>query len=180
MPRALLTLLALSALLAGCTESGAPADAEAVVNQPPEKLTLAGEWRDKPPGQGDTGCFAEQTRPAVVETITEQVLVSAEKRDPKSGAVTSPATYRTTSHARIVQGSAKMWFPAPCTAAMTPDFVASLQRALQVRGLYSGPVTGVLDPATHAAIRAYQRPRGLFSATLSTRAAQELGLVPWL
>lgn len=180
MPRALLTLLAVSALLAGCTEGGAPIDAAAVANQPAEKLTLAGEWRDTPPGPGDTGCFAEQTRPAVVETVTEQVLVSPEVRDPATGTVTRPATYRTTSHARIVEGRAKMWFPAPCDAVMTPDFVASLQRALQVRGIYSGPVTGALDPATHAAIRAYQRPRGLFSATLSTRAAQELGLVPWL
>lgn len=180
MPRALLTVLALSALLAGCTEGGAPADADAVVNQPAEKLTLAGEWRDTPPGPGDTGCFAEQTRPAVVETVTEQVLVDPEIRDPATGVVTRPASYRTTSHARIVEGRAKMWFPAPCAEVMTPDFVATLQRALQVRGFYAGPVTGQLDPATHAAIRAYQRPRGLFSATLSTRAAQELGLIPWL
>lgn len=168
-----------AAALAACTEASAPDEAP-LPDQPVEKFTLAGEWRSTPPGPGDSGCFAEQSRPAVVETVTEQVLVQPEMRDPSTGEVTRPAAYRTTSHAKIVQGAAKMWFPAPCSEAMTPEFVASLQRALQVRGLYTGAVTGTLDESTHKAIRAYQRPRGLFSATLSTRAAQELGLVPWL
>ena len=170
----------LLALVAGCgpDTGGAPAPG---TDLPPSKqaLTLAGEWRDTPPGPGDTGCFAEKTNPAVVETVTEQVLVSPEIRDPATGEVTAPATYRSSIHAKIVQGREKMWFPAPCAAVMTPDLIATLQRALAARGLYAGPVTGVLDEATHRAINAYQRPRGLFSATLSTRAAQELGLIPW-
>lgn len=167
-------------MLAACAadQDGAPAPG---TDLPPSKqaLTLAGEWRDTPPGPGDTGCFAEKTNPAVVETVTEQVLVSPEVRDPATGAVTAPATYRSSTHAKIVRGRAKMWFPAPCASVMTPEIVATLQRALAARGLYAGPVTGALDEATHRAINAYQRPRGLFSATLSTRAAQELGLIPW-
>lgn len=166
------------AALAGCTEA-TPPDAPLPEGQPLEALTLAAEWRDTPPTSSDSGCFAEQSRPAVVETVTEQVLVQPELRDPATGKVTRPAAYRTTSHARIVQGAEKMWFAAPCPAVMTPEFVATLQRALKARGLYHGAVTGVLDNATNRAIHAYQRPRGLFSATLSSRAAQEMGLLPW-
>jgi len=159
---------------AGAALAADPAEPE------PVEQSLAGEWRATPPQPGETGCFAHQTRPAVIETVTEQELVSPEQRDPATGQVTRPATYRSASHQRIVEGRAEMWFPAPCPAAMTADFVASLQRALQVRGLYAGPVSGVLDIPTHAAIRAYQAPRGLVSATLSIRAAQEMGLLPWL
>lgn len=72
------------------------------------------------------------------------------------------------------------WFPALCPAEMTPELVATLQRALAARGLYRGPATGRLDGATRTAIAAWQAPRGLDSTTLSTRAAQELGLIPWL
>ena len=41
------------------------------------------------------------------------------------------------------------------------DVVAALQRRLAAEDLYDGPVTGVLDEATHEAVVAYQRARGL-------------------
>jgi len=157
-----------------------PARAADPAGPGPVEQSLAGEWRDTPPQPGEAGCFARQTRPAVIETVTEQELVAPEVRDRTTGQVTRPATYRSASHQRIVEGRAEMWFPAPCSDVMTTDFVASLQRALQVRGLYAGPVNGVLDIPTYVAIRAYQAPRGLASATLSVRAAQEMGLLPWL
>lgn len=72
------------------------------------------------------------------------------------------------------------WFPALCPEAMTPEFVATLQRALAARGLYQGGITGQLDPRTHAAIGAWQGARGLPNETLSVRGAQQLGLIPWL
>lgn len=163
-------------------EAAAPAEAEApaapVVAGPPR--SLAGEWRATPPGPGDRGCFAEQIRPAVVETVTEQVQIAPEMRDPASGAVTAPAAYRTSTHARIVEGREKMWFATLCADELTPGLIVTLQRALAARGLYAGPETGRMDEPTRAAVRAYQRPRGLFSATLSRRAAQEMGLIPWL
>jgi peptidoglycan hydrolase-like protein with peptidoglycan-binding domain len=58
------------------------------------------------------------------------------------------------------------------------DFAATLQRALAARGYYDGPVTGVIDAETTRAIRAYQAPLGIDSATLSLAAARRLGLAP--
>ncbi len=195
-PGARVAGLLLGVLLAGCTETAAPAPVSAPAPAPalapapaPAPATglraapqpsLAAEWRDTPPGPGDTGCFAEQSRPAVVETVTEQVLATPELRDPKTGQVTRPAVWRSSTQTRIVEGRAKMWFAAVCDDQLGPELVTTLQRALAARGLYDGPVTGVLDAPTRAAIRAYQRPRGLFSATLSLRAAREMGLVPWM
>ena len=55
------------------------------VAEGPVAPTLAEQWRAEGPQPGEKGCFARQTRPAVVETETEQVLVAAEKRDPATG-----------------------------------------------------------------------------------------------
>ena len=68
-------------------------------------------------------------------------------------------------------------FAVPCPDQMDADFTASLQRALAVRGLHSGGVTGVYDSATAQAVRLYQAPQGLDRAILSLQAAQQLGLV---
>lgn len=63
------------------------------------------------------------------------------------------------------------WLRTVCPGARTPAFDTDLRRALAARG-YGG------DP--EAAIAAYQSARGLPSTVLSYRAAQQLGLVPWI
>ncbi len=145
----------------------------------PARPSLAREWRETRPPKGAEGCYSQQTRPAVIETVTEQVLVRPEGTDPATGAKT-PALYRTETNHRIVKGGEAMWFRVPCEAEMTPDFIATLQRALAARALYFGPITGEMDAATQGAVRAYQTPRGLLSPVLSYRAAQELGLIVWV
>ncbi|MFD2174243.1 peptidoglycan-binding domain-containing protein [Rhodobacter lacus] len=143
------------------------------------RLTLAGEWRDKAPGAGAPGCYHEERRPAVVETITEHALVAPEKLDPVTGVVLEPARYNTITEARIVEGGERLWFRRVCDADLTPDRVVTLQRALAARGLYAGAGTGQIDAATRAAIRAYQSQRGLISPVLSQRAAEQMGVIFW-
>lgn len=145
----------------------------------PAPPSLAREWRDTRPPKEAEGCYSQQTRPAVIETVTEQVLVRPAGTDPATGTA-SPALYRTETNHRIVKGGEAMWFRVPCEAEMTPEFIAALQRALTARALYFGPVTGEMDAATQGAVRAYQAPRGLLSPVLSYRAAQELGLIVWV
>lgn len=69
-------------------------------------------------------------------------------------------------------------FRVPCPEAITQDFMSALQRALEVRGHYAGPITGRPDAATQAAVRAYQRAEGFDSPVLTFETAQRLGLVP--
>ncbi|WP_145109772.1 peptidoglycan-binding domain-containing protein [Cereibacter sediminicola] len=75
-------------------------------------------------------------------------------------------------------GEESRWFQAPCPDAMTPERVATLQRALEVRGLHKGAISGEMDKATRAAIRRFQEPLGLDSDRLSIEAARYLGVVP--
>ena len=127
-----------------------------------------------PPGLQGT-CWAHDLIPAVYETTTEQSLASPEKRD-AAGNVISPATYKSVSRLRVLQERRDIWFTAPCPETMTPEFLATLQRALKARGYYTLPLTGEMDPATTEALRRYQADHGLDSPLLSLAAARQLGV----
>jgi len=129
-----------------------------------------------PPGADPEACYGQDVSPAVIETVTEQVMLQPAQID-ASGAVLYPAVYKTETRQVIVQERRELWFETPCERDLTPDFVASVQRALKARGLYRGPVNGEITARTRRAIRAFQKPQGLDSAILSKAAARQLGLI---
>lgn len=120
-------------------------------------------------------CEAKDTSPAIIETITEQVVISPAEWDDDDTLI-KPAQYETVQRQQIVEARETLWFPIPCPQNVTPEFIASVQRALAARGLYAGRITGEIDTDTRRAIRAYQAPRGLNSDVLSLQSAKELGL----
>jgi hypothetical protein len=131
----------------------------------------------RPPEGGPPGaCWDRYTLPTVIETVTEQVLVTPEERG-ADGAITRPAVFRTETNQQIVQERGQVWFRAPCIAEQTVEFVATLQRALKARGFYLSPVNGTFDPVTAEALRRYQASRGFDSPRLTLAAARELGLI---
>ena len=67
----------------------------------------------------------------------------------------------------------------PCPDRLTPDLIATLQRALKVRGLYDGAVDGRLGSGTRAAVKRYQAARGLPTDVLTFQSAKELGLIAY-
>lgn len=170
MHRQFLLGLVLAATLGGCGGARVEAPGQALLSR--ELVRLRG---DGPPPSPDGECWASSVTPAVIETVTEQVLVTEEVRD-GSGAVVEPASYHTQTQQRMVQDREQVWFRAPCPADQTVQFVASLQRALKARGLYLWPVTGEMDAETAEAVRRFQAERGLDSPVLSLAAARELGL----
>nr|WP_321510621.1 peptidoglycan-binding domain-containing protein [uncultured Celeribacter sp.] len=145
------------------------------MSAPEDRLLRASETPNAPAGSDPNSCVAQHVRPAVIETVTEQVLAEPARTD-ANGTVISPAVYRTETRQQILQDRQEMWFIALCEDELTPDFVASLQRALEARGLFYGTVNGRLDHATRRAIRAYQKPRGVNSDLLSLTAARQMGL----
>ena len=158
----LLTAFGLAACEAALPEMG----------EPDVVQTLA----EAPPGAAPGTCWGKVVTPAVVETVTEQILLQpAEVLD--DGTVVAPAVYKTETRQAIVRERRVTWFETPCAADLTPEFVSSLQRALKARGHYRGAITGEMDARTRAAVRRYQAPEGLDSGILSLAAARKLGLV---
>jgi len=129
-----------------------------------------------PPGAEPGTCWGKDVTPAIIETQTQQVLLQP-ARIGADGKITAQAVYKTETQQEIVRERDETWFRAPCDAVMTIQFVSSLQRALAARNIYKGPINGELDNRTAKAIRRYQKPKGVNSATLSIAAARELGLL---
>ena len=156
--------------LSGCTSGqiAAPARADLAIE-------LVRFGADGPPAGPAGQCWGTDTTPAVIETVTEQVVVSEELRD-AAGQIITPAAFETRTFQRMVQDREVVWFRAPCPADITVNFAATLQRALKARGMYLQAVTGTIDAATADAIRRFQALRGLDSPTLSLAAAKELGI----
>jgi len=129
-----------------------------------------------PPDARPDACYGKDVTPAVIEHVTERVLVTEAEIGP-DGNVLAPPQYEERTTRKLVNGHEPIFFETPCPPRWTPDFIASIQRALKTRGLYAGPISGTLDAQTRAAIRAFQVERGLNSAILSTESARALGLV---
>jgi hypothetical protein len=129
----------------------------------------------QPPVAPDGTCWGADTVPAVIETVTEQDLITPEERGP-DGTLLRAAVFRTRTEQRIVGDRSEVWFRVPCGADLTVPFIATLQRALKARGIYGDAVTGIYDGPTAAAVRRYQAERGLDSDRLALATAQALGV----
>lgn len=163
-------LLAAGLALAGCLAAPEPPQAglddEVVITD----FTLG------PPGARPGVCYGKDVTPAVIEQVTEKVLVAPPEIGPE-GNVIRPAKYEEKVSQRVVTGRDEIFFETPCPPRWTPEFIASVQRALAARGVYRGAITGTLDAETRNAIRAFQIADGLNSGILSTESARKLGLV---
>lgn len=131
-----------------------------------------------PPGAKPGSCWGTDVTPAVVETVTEQVLMQPAQVT-VDGRVIAPALYKTETQQRIVRERREIWFETPCDSQMDAEFIATLQRALQARGYYRGPISGEINAATKRAVRKYQAAQGLDSGILSMAAARQLGIVAY-
>lgn len=148
----------------------------------PSAITRAGGEPDllhltqtAPPGAAPGTCWGKTVEPAIVETVTQDILVQPAQVS-SSGTIQAPPIYRKEVRQQITEPRKENWFQTPCHTDLTPEFVASIQRALAVRGYYTGTISGKMDARTRAAIRKFQAPQGLDSGILSVAAAQKMGL----
>ncbi len=165
MKYTLLPALAATLVLAACDDAIVSRS-----NVDPISLAIA------PPGAAPGTCWDKTVRPAVVETQNRKVLLQPAQIS-SDGRVQAAPIYKTEAQQIVTRPRQESWFEVPCAAAMTPDFIASVQRALEARGFYRGPITGTMDARTKAAIRRYQQSEGFDSPNLSVAAARKLGLV---
>ena len=162
-----LSLLALAAA-SGCTTG-------AVGTAPPEPGVFA-PTSHGPEGAPPGTCWGKTVSPAVVERVSQRVEVTPAKVNP-DGTIAELPVYETQDRQVIVTARKDNWFETPCPAMLTPEFVASLQRALTARGFFAGAITGVMDNPTRAAIQLFQKPEGPDSPVLALSTARALGLI---
>lgn len=123
-------------------------------------------------------CFARDISPASVVVVPQEELVQPEIRG-ADGRVIQPAIYRRFDAPQIAAKRDAVLFEAVCVERLTPEFTASVQRALEARNFYNGTITARMDTATRLAVLRYQRRRfSQDSDVLSVDTAREIGLIP--
>ncbi|MEX0309851.1 MAG: peptidoglycan-binding domain-containing protein [Tateyamaria sp.] len=162
-----LSALAVVVAVAGCAENGTVTSA---ANIDPISLATA------PPGAAPGTCWGKTVTPAVVETVSRKVQLQPAQIS-SDGRVQAPPIYKTETRQEVVQPRRENWYEIICEKDVTPDFIASVQRALEARGFYRGPITGEMDARTRSAVGRYQQSEGLNSKALSIAAARKLGLI---
>lgn len=161
-------LMLLAALTLAACQSGQPATQDIVQRSDTVQPQLA--------GSAQSGCWATDAIPAQGDMVLDEVVITPARTDAR-GRVTEPAVTAWRERMAETDASEERLFSVPCPEQMDAEFIAALQRALKVRGLYAGDVSGEMDSDTRSAIRAWQRPLGLDSGILSLDAARQLGLV---
>lgn len=162
--------LALPFALVGCTQS-AP-----IRQEPPPEPGVLEATRNGPAGAPPGTCWGKTVSPAVVETVEQQVQVKPAEIN-SDGTIAALPQYRSTSRQEIVSPRVENWFETPCRDVLTPQFIASLQRALMARGFYAGSANGVFDAPTRTALQNFQRTDGPDSPVLALATARRLGLI---
>ncbi len=137
--------------------------------------------QDAPEGAAEGACYIRYTAPAVVETVTEQILVQPEKTaiNPDTGQtiIVKPAIYATETVQKIISDRKEDWAEVICKEDYNDNFIKSLQRALAARGFYRGSITGIMDDRTKRAIRSVQKGYGVNSSEVTLDLAESYGLV---
>ena len=162
----LIPALAAALALSACAENAVVTSS----NIDPVSLAVA------PPGAAPGTCWGKTVSPAVVETVSHKILLQPAQIS-SDGRVQAAPIYKSEDIQHVIQPRRENWFQVPCTAQMTPEFVASVQRALQARDHYQGPITGAMDTRTRSAVRRYQQSEGFDSNILTLAAARKLGLI---
>ena len=112
------------------------------------------------------------TIPATYKTVKVTKLVTPET----TKKTVIPATYKTvTKQVKTSEQSVK-WMPVLCKSSMTIETISKIQSALTTAG-FKTPVTGSLDAATKASVKAYQTKNGLTVSGLSIDTLKKLGVL---
>ncbi|WP_417241517.1 peptidoglycan-binding domain-containing protein [Celeribacter sp.] len=163
------------ALLLGVVACAALGACQTISPDTGTQVLRARDAQSAPPGADPDSCYGRTVTPAIIESVTEQVLVQPPQIG-SDGSISYPAVYRTETRQEIVRERHELWFETLCDEELTLEFIASVQRALAARNYFSGTATGRMDRPTRAAIRAYQKDQGVDSEVLSLAAARKLGL----
>ncbi len=112
--------------------------------------------------------------PAKYKTVKVRKMVEP----PKTTATPIPAKYSTvTKRTKVSEGYIE-WRPVLCKTNTTADVVRRIQSALSKAGHNPGPLDGALGGQTLAAVKSYQKAKGLPTGGITMKTLTSLGVTP--
>ena len=116
------------------------------------------------------------TRKVVIPAEYRTVRVRKLVEPAKTAATPIPASYEMVSKRELVKDGHMEWRPVLCRTNMTPAIVQRIQAALKQAGHNPGPIDGVIGGGTLAAVKSYQRSRGLATGGITLQTLDSLGV----
>jgi hypothetical protein len=110
--------------------------------------------------------------PAEYKTVKVKKMVAP----PKEERIPIPAEYQTITKTEQVTDGRMEWKRVLCETNISNDLVSRIQNALQKEGNDPGPIDGLYGELTIAAIKDYQKKKGLAVAGLSYETIKSLGV----
>lgn len=112
--------------------------------------------------------------PAAYKTVKVKKMVSP----PQERKIPIPAEYQTVTKTEQVTDGRMEWREILCETNASPDFIKRFQAALSRAGHDPGPVDGIIGSRTQAAMKAYQKQKGLAVGALTYETMKSLGIAP--
>jgi cell division protein FtsB len=110
--------------------------------------------------------------PATYRTVKVKKMVS----EPQTRKIEIPAEYQTVTKTEMVKDGHMEWRKILCETNVSPDFIKKFQAALMRSGHNPGPIDGVIGQQTEAAMKAYQREKGLAVGAVTYETVKSLGI----
>jgi hypothetical protein len=115
-----------------------------------------------------------QTKKVVIPAVYKTVRVKKMITPPQVQKHTIPAVYKTVTKRVKIEDAKLVWKPILCKTNMNAVTIKELQRALSSAGFNPGPIDGVYGPLTRAAVRRFQKAKGLPSGALTIETLRAL------
>ncbi|MEM7244612.1 MAG: peptidoglycan-binding domain-containing protein [Acidobacteriota bacterium] len=123
------------------------------------------------------GTTKRVTSPAQYKTFTKTVMVNPAREQRTS----IPAEYQTVTRQVPVSEASMEWVQIDCNTRapiLDRDTCMDLQRALEARGHYTGPINGIFGVQTRSALHSFQEKEGLEAGRLDSDTITLLNLRP--
>ncbi len=111
--------------------------------------------------------------PAEYKTVKTLKLVS----EAKINKTPIPEEYEDITKTVKVSEGKMEWRPVLCETNLTPEVITSIQNALQSAGYYKGPIDGAIGSQSIAALKSFQREKGMSEGGLTIESLKELGVI---
>ena len=114
------------------------------------------------------------TRKVVIPAEYKTVKVRKLVKPAATNTVEIPAQYETIQKRNKLTDGHMEWRPVLCRTNMTTDVVRSIQTALDKAGFAPGPIDGFIGQQTMAAVKQYQKAKGLATGGLTIQTLDSL------
>jgi len=116
------------------------------------------------------------TKSAEIPAVYKPITVTTVVKPAEVKRIEIPAVYKQVTKREMVAPSKVVWKRVVCKSSITSSTIIELQKKLKELGLYKGPIDGIVGRQTRAAVKAYQKEKGLPVGGITYQVLKALGI----